>query len=148
MIVFPDSRACLSWREVVSIFSTTPSVCSNWRMVVWSWRSRMRRSVTTTIESKTRLSSMVMEGRQPVGEPGDGEALAAAGRMLDEVALAGAVLAGMGDQPPHGIELLIAGEDQGSLSGFAARSSSSSISWMNWRMRSRTLSRDQIFSQR
>ena len=42
MIVFPDSSASLSWREVVSMFSTTPSVCSNWRMVVWSWRSRTR----------------------------------------------------------------------------------------------------------
>ncbi len=33
MIVLPDSSASLSWREVVSMFSTTPSVCSNWRMV-------------------------------------------------------------------------------------------------------------------
>ncbi len=56
MIVFPDSRASLSWREVVSMFSTTPRVCSNWRMVAWSCRSRMRRSVTTTMESKTRRS--------------------------------------------------------------------------------------------
>jgi hypothetical protein len=56
MIVFPASSASFSWREVVSMFSTTPSVCSNWRMVVWSWRSRMRRSVMTMIESKTRRS--------------------------------------------------------------------------------------------
>ena len=34
MIVFPASSASLSWREVVSMFSTTPSVCSNWRIVV------------------------------------------------------------------------------------------------------------------
>ena len=57
MIVLPDSSASLSWREVVSMFSTTPSVCSNWRIVVWSWRSSTRRSVMTTIESKTRRSS-------------------------------------------------------------------------------------------
>ncbi len=56
MIVLPDSSASLSWREVVSMFSTTPSVCSNWRIVVWSWRSSTRRSVMTTIESKTRRS--------------------------------------------------------------------------------------------
>ena len=40
------------------MFSTTPSVCSNWRMVLWSWRSSTRRSVTTTMESKTRRSSV------------------------------------------------------------------------------------------
>ncbi len=34
MIVLPDSSASFSWREVVSMFSTTPSVCSNWRIVV------------------------------------------------------------------------------------------------------------------
>ena len=57
MIVFPASSASLSWREVVSMFSTTPRVCSNWRIVLWSWRSSPRRSVTTTMESKTRRSS-------------------------------------------------------------------------------------------
>ena len=56
MIVLPDSSASFNWREVVSMFSTTPSVCSNWRIVVWSWRSSTRRSVMTTIESKTRRS--------------------------------------------------------------------------------------------
>ena len=34
MMVLPDSSASLSWREAVSMFSTTPRVCSNWRMVV------------------------------------------------------------------------------------------------------------------
>src|SRR5207253_1087130 len=58
MIVLPNSSASLSWREVVSMFSTTPRVCSNWRIVVCSWRSRMRRSVMTTIESKTRRSEI------------------------------------------------------------------------------------------
>ena len=56
MIVLPASSASLSWREVVSMFSTTPSVCSNWRMVLCSWRSSTRRSVITTMESNTRRS--------------------------------------------------------------------------------------------
>ena len=56
MIVLPASSASLSWREVVSMFSTTPRVCSNWRMVRCSWRSSTRRSVMTTIESNTRRS--------------------------------------------------------------------------------------------
>jgi type I restriction enzyme R subunit len=56
MIVFPASSASFNWREVVSMFSTTPRVCSNWRIAACSCRSRTRRSVTTTIESKTRRS--------------------------------------------------------------------------------------------
>ena len=56
MMVLPASRASFSLRAVVSMFSTTPSVCSNCFMVVWSWRSSTRRSVITTIESKTRRS--------------------------------------------------------------------------------------------
>jgi len=57
MIVLPDSSASWSCRDVVSMFSTTPRVCSNWRIVVWSWRSSTRRSVMTTIESNTRRSA-------------------------------------------------------------------------------------------
>ena len=56
MMVLPDSSASLSWREVVSMFSTTPRVCSNCRTVAWSWRSSTRRSVMTTMVSKTRRS--------------------------------------------------------------------------------------------
>ena len=57
MMVLPDSSASLSCLEVVSMFSTTPSVCSNWRMAAWSWRSNTRRSEITMMESKTRRSS-------------------------------------------------------------------------------------------
>ena len=57
MMVLPDSSASLSWREVVSMFSTTPRVCSNCRTVAWSCRSSTRRSVMTTMVSKTRRSS-------------------------------------------------------------------------------------------
>ena len=56
MIVLPSSSACWSCFEVVSMFSTTPSVCSNWRIVSWSCWSSTRRSVMTTIESNTRRS--------------------------------------------------------------------------------------------
>ena len=55
-----------------------------------------------------------------MGEPGDGEALAAAGRVLDQVALARAVAAGVGHQAAHGVELLVAREDQEALAGLAA----------------------------
>ena len=55
---------------------------------------------------------VVMQHREPVGEPGDGEALAAAGRMLDQVALAGAVVACVAHEPAHAVELLVAREDQ------------------------------------
>ena len=66
------------------------------------------------------LIGVVVKRRQPVGEPGDGEALAAARRMLDEIALARAVLSGVGDKAPDGVELLIARENKGSLSGLPA----------------------------
>ena len=51
---------------------------------------------------------VVMQHREPVGEPGDGEALAAAGGMLDQVAFTGAVIACVAHQPAHAIELLVA----------------------------------------
>ena len=53
-----------------------------------------------------------MEHRELVGEPGDRVALAAAGRVLDQVALAWAVVTGMADEPAHAVELLVAREDQ------------------------------------
>ena len=58
-----------------------------------------------------------VQHREPVGEPGDGEALAAAGRVLDQVALARAVVARVADEPAHAVELLVAGEDQEALAG-------------------------------
>ena len=48
---------------------------------------------------------------QLVGQPGDGVALAAAGRVLDQVAPARAVGAGVGQQPAHHVELVVARPD-------------------------------------
>ena len=61
----------------------------------------------------------VVQHRELVGEPGDGEALAAAGRVLDQVALAGAVVARVAHEPAHAVELLVAREDQEVLAGLA-----------------------------
>ena len=57
----------------------------------------------------------VMQHRELVGEPGDRVALAAAGRMLDQVSLAGAVVTRVADEPAHAVELLVAREDQEAL---------------------------------
>ena len=44
-------------------------------------------------------------------EPGDGVRLAAARRVLDQVAPARAVLLRVGEEPAHDVELVIAGQD-------------------------------------
>jgi hypothetical protein len=90
----------------------------------------------------------VVQRRQLMGEPGDGEALAAAGRVLDQVALPRAHRARIGHESPHAVELLVAREDEEPRPVFLPLSSSSSTSWMNWRTRSSTLSRAQVSSQR
>ena len=46
-----------------------------------------------------------------MGQPGDGVGLAAAGRVLDQIALARPVLGRIGQEPPHHVELVVAGED-------------------------------------
>ncbi len=74
----------------------------------------MRRSVTTMIESKTGRV-VLLEADQLVGEPGDRVRLAAAGRVLDQVALPGAVRRGVGEQLPHHVELVVAREDLDAL---------------------------------
>ena len=53
----------------------------------------------------------VVQARQPVGQPGDGVALAAAGRVLDQVVVAGALLARVGLAAAHAVELVVARED-------------------------------------
>jgi hypothetical protein len=88
----------------------------------------------------------IVQGREPMGEPGDRETLAAARGVLDQVTLPGAVAQGVGREPAHTVELLIARENQKALAG--SPSSSSSTSWMNCRTRSSTLSRAQVSSQR
>ena len=59
----------------------------------------------------------IVQHREPVGEPGDGEALAAAGRVLDQVAPARAVVARVAHEPAHAVELLVAGEDEEAPAG-------------------------------
>ena len=54
-----------------------------------------------------------------VGEPGDGEALAAARRVLDEIAPSRPRLAGIGHEPSHAVELLVAREDEEAPAGLA-----------------------------
>ena len=61
----------------------------------------------------------IVQDREAVGEPGDGEALAAAGEVLDQVALAGAVVARVAHEPAHAVELLVAREDQEAPAGLA-----------------------------
>ena len=51
------------------------------------------------------------ESDQLVGEPCDGVGLPAAGRMLDEISLPGAVPARIGQEPPHHVELVVARPD-------------------------------------
>src|SRR5712692_5758075 len=65
------------------------------------------------------LVAGVVERRKPVGKPGDGEALAAPSRVLDQVPLPRAAGARVGDQPAHAVELLVAGEDEEALAGLA-----------------------------
>ena len=62
----------------------------------------------------------IVQRRELVGEPRDGEALAAAGRVLDEVALPRAARAGVGHEPAHAVELLVAGEDEEAPAGLSA----------------------------
>ena len=61
----------------------------------------------------------IVQHRELVGQPGNGEALAAARRVLDQVALAGAVVARVAHQPAHAVELLVARKDQVALPGLA-----------------------------
>ena len=51
------------------------------------------------------------EPDQLMGEPGDGVGLPAAGRMLDEIPLPGAVPVRVGQEPAHYVELVVARPD-------------------------------------
>ena len=70
----------------------------------------MRRSVTTTIESKNR-DVVLFETDELVGQPGDGVALAATRRVLDQVAPARPLRGGVGQQPADDVELVVTGPD-------------------------------------
>ena len=62
----------------------------------------------------------VVQGRELVGEPGDGIALAAPGGVLDEILLPHPIFPGVGHEPAHAIELLVARKDQRLLPCLAA----------------------------
>ena len=59
------------------------------------------------------LGAVLREPDQLMRQPGDGVALAAARRVLDQVASSHAVRAGVGEKPAHDVELVIAGPDLG-----------------------------------
>ena len=63
----------------------------------------------------------IVQGGELVSEPGDGEALAAAGGVLDQIALSNPAAARVGDQPAHAVELLVTREDQVPPPRLAAR---------------------------
>ena len=60
-----------------------------------------------------------VQGGELVREPGDGEALAAPGRVLDEVAVSRPQGTGVRHEPAHAVELLIARKDEEPLAGLA-----------------------------
>ena len=66
--------------------------------------------MTTMIESKIGAFRL-READELVREPGDGVRLAAARRVLDQVALARAVRGRVGQELPHHVELVVARED-------------------------------------
>lgn len=57
------------------------------------------------------LISVLFQPDQLVGQPGDGIAFPASGRMLDQVALAHTMLGSMLQQAPHHVDLVVAGPD-------------------------------------
>ena len=72
------------------MFSTTPSVCSNWRMVRLELAVEHAPVGDDDDRVEDALVARVVQRRELVRQPGDGVALAAAGRVLDQVALPGA----------------------------------------------------------
>ena len=58
---------------------------------------------------------IIVEGGKPVGQPGDGIALAASGRVLHQVVVPNALDTRICNQFPHRVELVVSGEDHGFL---------------------------------
>ena len=87
----------------------------------------------------------LVEVRQAVGEPGYGVGLARACGVLDEVALARPVAAGVRRELEHGVPLVVAGEDHGpgAFDPFAGLST-----WTKRPRRSSQASFSQTLSQR
>ena len=72
---------------------------------------------------------VALQADQLVGQPGDRVRLAAAGRVLDQVAPAGAVRLGVGEQLAHHVELVVAREDLDALLLARSSASFSSTTW-------------------
>jgi hypothetical protein len=102
------------------MFSTTPSVCSNCFIVVWSWPVENPPIGHDDDGVEDTPVMRVMERCELVREPGDREALPATGRVLEEVALPCAFESRVRDHLSHRIELLIALKDKKALPGLAA----------------------------
>ena len=62
----------------------------------------------------------IVQGREPMSEPGDRKALAAAGGVLDQIALPCTVPKGLGHEPAYTVELLVAREHQKAFAGLAS----------------------------
>jgi len=59
------------------------------------------------------LVTFIVQARQPVGQPGDGIGLARARRVLDKEIGPGPARSGSSNQPPHAVQLMVPGEDEG-----------------------------------
>ena len=55
---------------------------------------------------------VIMEGRQPIGDPSNGVGLAGTGRVLDQIVRASAFLSHVGNDLPNHIILMVTWEDQ------------------------------------
>ena len=110
MMIFLPLSMNLRRSPECSAWPTVAPTCANCLIVSRICLSRMRRSVTTMTESKTGASSFVRPMSWCASQAIEFD-FAAAGRMLNQVPLAGAVLAGIGEQPAHHVELVVARED-------------------------------------
>ncbi len=96
----------------------------------------------------------IMQAGQPVRKPGDAVGLAAAGGVLDQVVAARTLVTGDAHDPAHGVELMIAGENQ-LFPGDAPHTAAAVVDLfvlvsmnMKWPRISRKLSRSRTSSQK
>ena len=102
------------------MFSTTPSVCSNCRIAAWELAIQHPPVGNDHDGVEDPAVVRVMEGGQLMSQPGDSKSLAAPRRVLHQLTLARAPLAGVAHQPPHAVQLLVAGENQVTLARLPA----------------------------
>ncbi len=145
MIVLPVSRASLSWREVVSMFSTTPS----------GLLELPHRALELPVEDpavgddddgvEDPPVQDVVKRRELVREPGDGVALAAPGGMLNQVPLARPAMKRVASPgAARQSSWWYRGKISEALPGLPAPVVLLLDLWMNCRIRSSTLSRAQV----